>query len=198
MEQILQNILGIDNYQKYGFFIIFIFGYVVTVIAIYTIVFLLNKIKNLISDKNDKILSTNERIIFIIDKQNPTYWINSFGLPLVFWCVVSSWSLQSFDFKDIILSIFFGLIMLIYTYMFINSFFIKLIVTNQRLLYRSLLNLNYKIISINDIQRVTTCNDYKFGELLIIETKEKSSKISLRVLKNAKEVQTTLEATIYE
>lgn len=196
MEHFLTNLIGADNFQKYGINIMF-FGSFFTVIAlIYFIIFILCKIRNFIPDKMNECINPDENIMLIVDKQIPTIYISALKFPFITFFTLIAWMCVTGSNGSFLLTALFTAIWLYIAYFFINPFFIKLIITDKRILYRDLFNLNYNVISITNIESISANMDVRVGDLLDIKIKEQEKKISLSVVKKAKEAQAIIEKII--
>lgn len=194
MENFLTDLIGTDNFAKYGFNIMFALTIIIPVLLTFIIVFFMSKVRDFIPDSIENIISSDEHIMLIIDKQIPSIFSILF-FPFISFITFISWN--NFKIEDIVISLFIGAMWLILLYYFVNSFFIKFIITNKKILYRNLLKLNYQVISIAGIKSVSICNEPKYGDLVYIELKETSKKMRFRTIKKAKEVQGIIEKLIY-
>lgn len=139
-----------------------------------------------------KLINDSEKILLTIDKQIPTYFLI---IMMPFITIFTVFWLYVFKLYDVTTLIFI-LLWLIEAYCFINSFFVKCIITDQNIFYRNVLNLSYRIIPICNIKSVSAVVDHKYGECLDILQTESFKKISLRVIKRSHEARDILERLI--
>lgn len=160
------------------------------------IIFVLKKIRKSIPDKYENLFLIDETPLFIIDKQSPTYFINCY-MSILFWLDFILWINKDYnDTGAFIGTILFSLLFLFAVYIFLNSFFIKLIITNKRVLYRNLFNIKYKKVFIKDILKVNCFYSYQYGAELIITIKENLKTMNFLVIKEATEAQKILNKLI--